>query len=339
MPEDWAGRAQSVGTGRWLLATHERMTDGSTWEPSLESKASIGAPGERTRADLIRDRVAITSIQSNPRPVGIKLPYRKADTRGISRGFALGDQRRVTRYLVYRCGSGPEQVVIWDTIDITVGRRKNQDIAVDDAEVSREHAVFRKVGDVYTVEDLGTGLGTLVNGERIKSHDLQGGDVVQVGSLAIKFGQTHRPIRAGGRVRYASELKGFGPQPGAKGAGGRTMLAFDAAEDLAPPTLASEQESGGAKVFTSEGILEDLAGDDPLGSEDHDDYLGPPPQVRDLDRELAEDPGMGPTQTIVRLEVELEGPRADLQAVICAIVDKPIEVPPVKIRIRQLGHD
>jgi predicted component of type VI protein secretion system len=214
-----------------------------------------------------------------------------------------------------------------------------KNIAVEDAEVSREHAVFRNKGDRYTVEDLGTGLGTLVNGERIKSHDLQGGDVVQIGTLTIEFGQTDRPIRAGGTVRYASELKGFGLQPGAKGAGGRTMLAFDAAEDLAPPTMPSVPEAGGAKAVTSEGILEDLAGNDPLGSEDHDDYLDPPPQVRDLDREIAEEPIMRPTQTIVRLELELEGPRAELQAVISAVVDKPIEVPPIRIRIRQVGRD
>lgn len=230
-------------------------------------------------------------------------------------------------------------MVIWDTVEITVGRSKSQDIAVEDEEVSREHAVFRNKGDRYTVEDLGTGLGTLVNGERIRSHDLQAGDVVQIGTLAIEFGQTHRPIRAGERVRYASELKGFGLQPGAKGAGGRTMLAFDAAEDLAPPTMPSVQESRGAKAVTPDGVLEDLAATDPLGSEDYDDYLGPPPQVRDLDRELAEEPIMGPTQTIVRLEVELEGPRAELQALLSVVVDKPIEVPPIRIRIRQLRRD
>jgi hypothetical protein len=248
----------------------------------------------------------------------------------------LGGQQRVTRYLVHRYGSGPEQVVIWDTVEITVGRRKNQDIPVENAEVSREHAVFRKKGERHTVQDLGTGLGTLVNGERITSHDLQCGDLVQIGPITIEFGETQQPVRAGGRVRYASELKGFGPQPGPKGAGGRTMLAFDPAEDLASPTMPSPQESRAVKAVTADGTLEDLAETAPLGSEDFDDYLSPPPQVRDLDRELGEDPSMHRTQTVVRLEVELEGPKADLEAVISALVDKPIEVPPIKIHIRQI---
>lgn len=248
----------------------------------------------------------------------------------------MADQRRVTRYLVYRSGSGPEQVVIWDTVEVTVGRSRSQDIAVKDAEVSREHAVFRKQGDRYTVEDLGTGLGTLVNGERIKSHDLQAGDVIQIGTFEIRFGQTDQRIRAGSRARYASELKGFGLAPEAKGAAGRTMLAFDAAEDLAPPTMPSKPESSGARAVSSEGVLEELAGDDPLASEDFDDYLAPPPQVRDLDRELTEEASRVPTVTVVRLELELEGPRAELQSVISALADKPIEVPPIRIRIRKV---
>ena len=229
--------------------------------------------------------------------------------------------------------------MIWDTVEITVGRRKNQDIAVENAEVSREHAVFRRKGERYTVEDLGTGLGTLVNGERIASHDLQCGDRVQIGPLTIEFGETQQPVRAGGRVRYASELKGFGPQPGPKGAGGRTMLAFDPAEDLASPTMPSPQESRGVRAVTADGTLEDLAEAAPLGLEDYDDYLGAAPtQVRDLDREVGEDPSMGRTQTVARLEVELEGPKADVQAVISALVDKPIEVPPLSIRIRRIGN-
>ena len=66
-----------------------------------------------------------------------------------------------------------------------------------EAEVSRKHCVFRQKGGVYTVEDLGSALGTCVNGDPIKVHELKSGDVVEVGSLKIKFGQTHEPDQAG----------------------------------------------------------------------------------------------------------------------------------------------
>ena len=32
----------------------------------------------------------------------------------------MGGQHRVTRYLVHRCAGSPDQVVIWDTVEITV---------------------------------------------------------------------------------------------------------------------------------------------------------------------------------------------------------------------------
>jgi predicted component of type VI protein secretion system len=223
-------------------------------------------------------------------------------------------------------------VVIWDTVEITVGRLKSQDIVVQDAEVSREHAVFRKKGDAYSVEDLGTGLGTLVHGERIKVHQLQPGDLVEIGTLEIKFGQTQRPVKPGGVVGYASQLKEIGAP--ARHAGGQTMLAFDAQDDLVPPTMPLAAPAG-PKAVSADGTLEDLSHADLLASEDYDKYLGSPPLVRDLDRELAKDPVMGPTLTTVKLEVELEGPMAQIEAVLAAVADKPIEVPPIKIRIRK----
>jgi predicted component of type VI protein secretion system len=244
----------------------------------------------------------------------------------------VGEPRRITSYLVYTLSGGQEQVVIWDTLEITVGRQEAQDIVVPDAEVSREHAVFRKKGDVYSVEDLGTGLGTLVNGERVKLHELQRGDRIEIGSLALKFGQTQRTVRAGGMVRFASELKGFGMQMA--GAEGRTMLAFDSEQDLPPPTL-PPQARASTKAVSADGTLEDLAGADPLASDDFEQFLGPPPRVRDLDRELAADPAMGLTQSVAKLELEIEGPKEQVRALLEAIVGKPISVPPLTIRIRE----
>lgn len=244
----------------------------------------------------------------------------------------MAEQPRITTYLVYTLAGGPEQVVLWDTVEITVGRLESQDIVVPDAEVSREHAVFRKKGDVYSVEDLGTGLGTLVNGERVKLHELTRGDRVEIGKLALKFGQTQRTVRAGGMVRFASELKGFGLQ--VSGEEGRTMLAFDSEQDLPPPTL-PPQARPAAQAVSADGTLEDLAGPDALAADDVEQYLGPPPRVRNLDLELAADSAKSVTQSVVRLVLEIEGPKEQVRSVLDAIVNKPIQVPPLTIRIRE----
>ena len=136
--------------------------------------------------------------------------------------------QKTTTFLVVRDGVKPDWVAIWDTVEITVGRHESQDISVREAEVSRKHCVFRQKGGVYTLEDLGSAIGTTVNGTPIKVHELKSGDVVAVGSLRIKFGQTASPVKPGANVRFASQLKGF-TMPGARAnaEGGLTMMAID----------------------------------------------------------------------------------------------------------------
>ena len=75
--------------------------------------------------------------------------------------------QRLTSYLVIQRGTGDEQVIVWDTVDISVGRIDSQDIVVAEPEVSREHALFRRRGEACELEDLHTGLGTIVDGKPI----------------------------------------------------------------------------------------------------------------------------------------------------------------------------
>jgi hypothetical protein len=58
--------------------------------------------------------------------------------------------------------------------DLTIGRQ-NADLTIDDAELSRRHAVFRLLADGLEVEDLGSSNGTFVDGRRIDAPTLVGG--------------------------------------------------------------------------------------------------------------------------------------------------------------------
>ena len=118
----------------------------------------------------------------------------------------MSERKRITSYLVCRLDDEPEQAIVWDTVDIRAGRRKTMDLVVPDPEVSREHAIFRKDGERASVEDLNTGIGTFVNGERITRHELQPGDVVTIGRMQLRFGRTEKTVRPGANVRFASEL-------------------------------------------------------------------------------------------------------------------------------------
>jgi hypothetical protein len=69
----------------------------------------------------------------------------------------------------------------------TVGRRSHNDVVIDNLAVSGEHAViFQSGGDPY-LEDLGSTNGTTVNGQPIKKHLLQSGDMIEIGKYRLRF--------------------------------------------------------------------------------------------------------------------------------------------------------
>lgn len=267
-----------------------------------------------------------------------------------------------TAYLVIRLDDEPERAIVWDTLDIEVGRLPEQDVVVEDAEVSRRHAVFHRSREGFSVEDLGTKLGTLVNGEPVAKHDLQHGDVIQIGKVTLRFGLTTQRVRPGANVCFASELKkGQLPSP-APSAGGRTMLGFDPGDSLlfAPPTTPGAAPV--ARAVTADGSLEDLDEVDPLGLSIDGTGLGFAAPPRDLDRELQMDPGDGPTPVppplqprgdaastspraerpaglgndlTTELRLVIAGPVAEVAMLVSAIRDRSIRFGSLELVIRE----
>lgn len=70
---------------------------------------------------------------------------------------------------------------------VTIGRRPNNDIHIDNLAVSGSHAVVRTIGNDSFLEDLDSTNGTLVNGKPIKKHILQHGDVIELGKYQIRY--------------------------------------------------------------------------------------------------------------------------------------------------------
>jgi hypothetical protein len=69
-----------------------------------------------------------------------------------------------------------------------IGRSRDCEIALDDAGVSRHHAQLRPQGGGWTIEDLGSTNGVLVNGVPIHgAQPLSAGDRVELGSTEIVF--------------------------------------------------------------------------------------------------------------------------------------------------------
>src|SRR5205823_2275140 len=70
---------------------------------------------------------------------------------------------------------------------VFVGRGLDCAIRTDDAMVSRKHSKIYLEGGRYVVEDLGSANGTLVNNARVPKQVLNHNDVVQCGSLYIRY--------------------------------------------------------------------------------------------------------------------------------------------------------
>ena len=69
----------------------------------------------------------------------------------------------------------------------TIGRSPDCDIFLDDVTVSRRHAILRRNGGKFVIEDQGSLNGTFVNRRRIESAELADGDELQIGKYRLTF--------------------------------------------------------------------------------------------------------------------------------------------------------
>ena len=69
----------------------------------------------------------------------------------------------------------------------TIGRKPHNAIQIDNLAISGEHAVVITILNDSFLEDLGSTNGTFVNGQSVKKHFLQNGDVVELGKYRLKY--------------------------------------------------------------------------------------------------------------------------------------------------------
>ncbi len=70
---------------------------------------------------------------------------------------------------------------------MTIGRRPDSDVFLDDVTVSRDHALLVSRGESWYLDDCGSLNGTYVNRSRIESHCLEEGDEVQIGKYKLTY--------------------------------------------------------------------------------------------------------------------------------------------------------
>jgi len=81
------------------------------------------------------------------------------------------------------------QTVPLDRLVFNIGRRSDNDLVLDDPRVSRTHLQIRANRGRFFLFDLNSTGGTLVNGNLIREHQLETGDVIQVAGISLIYGE------------------------------------------------------------------------------------------------------------------------------------------------------
>ncbi|HJL04437.1 MAG TPA: TonB family protein [Polyangiaceae bacterium LLY-WYZ-15_(1-7)] len=82
-------------------------------------------------------------------------------------------------------GAGPIRTERFARDVVKIGRLPSSHLRLDDADVSRMHAVVEVTGDAVHVIDLGSASGTFVNGQRINKARLEDGDELRLGGARL----------------------------------------------------------------------------------------------------------------------------------------------------------
>ncbi len=110
----------------------------------------------------------------------------------------------------------PQQCPL-SSFPFSIGRVASADLQIDDARVSREHAVILREGTTFRVRDLNSTNGTVLNGQPVQDAPLSDGDILVIADAEFTFysGQSNTSYSAATQVMGASSRgtdSGEGPR-------------------------------------------------------------------------------------------------------------------------------
>lgn len=202
-------------------------------------------------------------------------------------------------YFVMKRPEQEDRILIWDTRTLSIGRTPENDLTLEDDEVSRKHALLTHENGEFEVGDYRTGNGTFVNGDRVRQKKkLQPGDVLGIGKLQMEFhqGEDH-PAKLGLKADYASHLKTTSMMPGIEGDGDSNATVLGLGDD--------------SKAFADEFVIEPERGSGEVAfvvGEEGDNQF----QMRELDDSLND----------MEFDMENDGVMS---------LDEPVDPPPATV--------
>lgn len=150
--------------------------------PLLDSSDPIAGAGAAGAADEGEDLLdaQTTRVDAHPDPIA-------REQEGAPRLVVIGGADRGKEFNLRRGEN-------------SIGRGLENDVVLADIAVSRRHTLVTHDGARFVMTDLGSGNGTLVNGERVDTHLLRGGDQIELGNTLLRFVSPGDPSAALGEA-------------------------------------------------------------------------------------------------------------------------------------------
>jgi tetratricopeptide (TPR) repeat protein len=165
----------------------EYPVDGSDRAPAQEGQVRWSKPDESeppAMPDVGPTRVDLIHSQPQASPLDAKTLIFE-DPSAVPAGGIPEDPEVPFLVIVQGEEEGREIELLRD--ELTMGRGPDNDLVFPDIACSRRHAMLERQGDGWVVVDLGSGNGTLVNGNKAKRELLRDGDEIEVGNTILQF--------------------------------------------------------------------------------------------------------------------------------------------------------
>jgi len=170
------------GDARDLLAAH----------PDLAELMAIELLGLAREAHLLLAQQPVVNIVADPTQLSHTVAVTADDSAALSSATqTMPAVQPASPHMAPKAFvilDGERTVPLHEAV-INLGRRLDNQIAIDDPRVSRNHAQLRLRYGHYVIYNLGSTGGTFVNGQRVEECVLRPGDVISLGGVAIIYGE------------------------------------------------------------------------------------------------------------------------------------------------------
>ena len=109
-------------------------------------------------------------------------------------------QPHMPKLIVMKGSAGTRQIALLEDETI-IGRAATNGVVLDSMQVSRRHAIVKLDGAQATITDLGSLNGICVNGVRVRSRVLAGGDEISIGNFKLRFLAGDHDVSAADHLR------------------------------------------------------------------------------------------------------------------------------------------